>query len=1283
MTHITLKTKQLSLILTLFSGLLTHQAQAVTINSNSVPINPVITTGSEDVYTEEQPNIWFVLDDSGSMGSGIRYNPNVTYVLPKKINGGDMPIPYNYERLWYPNAFFNDANGTYFQSSGTNGWRKSSCRHVSNKRNCAIWQNYYSDRMRVLKSALSLNFFNNEKIDRLRVGYLSLHNNTNEDYRGSPLSENRLPVLPLYGNQAEVNKKKFNKWLYRLYSSGGTPLRGRMASLFSDIITQSKSSNTGYDEELNPFLKIPGEDYDSTDNPLQVCRRNYAVILTDGSWNGSTNTQVNNALSSPSYIKSSKTESNDTLPDGIKYTPRSPYTKIAKTTRTLADIAFAGWKTDMDNQSSNNDMAEKSPPGVIQTLHGSTYWHPYNDPASWQHINTFTIGFGLSGSASVNPPQNGTGGINPTYIADAFKWNISVGSTSISGGNNTVKDLANAAVAGRGRFYNAQTADDLKTAFDDIVVNATTGGSKPGVKGSAGAVGISQNTGNAHYGTQYDINSFTGELTRTELYNGVRSTAAIAACFDPIPSSPKYGQLCTKSTASTNAATKLTAKATNSRKIITMRRMKGSDKLNNDQYDYGTLSVNQLKYEQISFLRSLFNKPMRKRLRDNLPTEITDNFPDSVTRLDALVSYTKGDGTNENTGIFRKREFAKPTGNVRNILGAIMRSSPVFTGVPLISSSHPGATSNSYRNFIKRYLYKKNSSGLLVSQCTTPCTNPIDKDYVNMIYVGSNDGMLHAFRADTLDEVFAYVPNAIYDNLPNIVTPKAQQILVDGGIDVQTVNIVSGTTPATLTTTWKQILVGALGGGGKGLYSLDVTNPQATNLAKWEYSDFESKMYQKTKNSAANFNGLKSNIGNIIAKPAIVQLSDGTWAAVVGNGYNAESNKAALIIINADTGKPIQELVLDNTYTDSSNPNGLGPLYFAAYPNKSSTVANRIDRAYAGDLQGNLWVFDFSAATKNGGVTLAKQSSTAADKPLFVAKYTNASGGVVRQPITVAPLVKRHPSKYGYLVHFGTGSLFAQDDLSSNIKNSIYAIWDDWLPTANGGLPTPRLGNVVERSHLQEVEYRNLNGETVTTYDGTEKKARLLKDSTATVNPPIKWAFHGNDFTHNKRGWYVDLLVGERAWQAPYDGFGTQNAEGIHYDTTRYQSVSGSNDNCSIKGSGVVTWRMAFNPNDGTQPLPFYGTLDLNGDGSASQNDVIVTRDASGKIIKRQVASGFQEANKVVFSSTPTNLYSDPNVGASNRYCNYKTQFSEDTNGDVNMQQTCRESHSGSWTELK
>ncbi len=1284
--------------------------------AQTVNISPVISADSGVGYSEDQANLWFLLDDSGSMGGRyddageddekylrigyIEYDPDITYVLPNRMDGTPMPLPTS---DWiYMKPFINDADGKNLSDWSTTTVFKyntntfysplysdvPSCSTLepnpTKLDNCYIWRNYYSSRIGLLKSALSLNLFgeaNASKTKDVRIGYKSLHNHSELG-----LAPNILPVLPFYGSDADANKAKFQKWLYSLYAGNGTPLRQLYSKTVSDIITQSKESNTDYNSTKNPFADIPGQPINDS-NEAKVCRRNYIVLFTDGDWNSTSESVVTANLASPSYIKTAGVNDSDTFPDSEHYSPFAPfaYKDINNTEGTpLTDIAFAAWKTDMDDETSTDGLDPEHiykaygwPTPTVQQHTGpsgssSPYWHPYNDPASWQHINTYTIGFGLENPRAlhINPPTTA----DPTGIDLSYEWQLDYDSSSIS---DSIEDLAGAAVAGRGRFYDTQTAEDLNNAFDDILATASGGVTTPTVAGSAGTGGASQKLDNSYYTSRYEGNSWTGELIKYNLYNGDSGMTCT-------PPTTVVGAVCNTAW---NAGEKLTAAGPSSRKIITLKRQKSGSDLT-AMNDPG-LTVSNINYKMVDFTTGNISPAQQTRLESAFPSELTAVTPEA-DRLPALFDYIRGDNANEKgvtggTETFRSRnehtylnndsdDNGEITGDsddvvARDILGAIVRSSPVFVGIPTGYVKHfegaAGTAYTSYLNYLDSFM-TANSSG--------------NKE---VIYVGANDGMLHAFKANTGEELFAYIPSAVYDKLPETVVPEKQLSLVDGNMDVQSVYF---------GTDWYRVIAGSMGGGAKGLYALNITNPDINNIKgssvlNWEYGELESKLYQKDQGIASP----KSNIGNILAKPAIIQLQDNTWVAIVGNGYNSASNKAAVIVINLQTGKPIQELVLDTAgaYSDSSKPNGLGPLYFVSYPGKPQNKSNQYDRAYAGDLQGNLWVFDLEGSDASTGIKVISQSGDTSGTPLFTAK--NSVGK--RQPITAYPLVVKHPLNYGYLVHFGTGALFSPDDLSSEVKNSIYAIWDDWVDSSKGGLPTART-STVQTSELNEVK---LKEETVTVKDDSDNPMDVLvRKLDNSSNTATDWKLS----TGTHRGWRIDLNNGtkpnenERAWQPAYTAYGANNLKAIAYNTVTYKDVDTATE-CETPGNIAVSWSLAFNASDATVRLAKSGVFDINQDNSVTEADRIV-KDPTGDYKLDELITGFTPlipdgGGNGILTNPSTQQLNDctgpgctpPPPTSTRTACRNVTSTGMLSSGTPITSTVERCSHFSSWTELK
>lgn len=301
-----------------------------------------------------------------------------------------------------------------------------------------------------------------------------------------------------------------------------------------------------------------------------------------------------------------------------------------------------------------------------------------------------------------------------------------------------------------------------------------------------------------------------------------------------------------------------------------------------------------------------------------------------------------------------------------------------------------------------------------------------DKDS-GMVYVGANDGMLHAFdgraKADGGGrELFAFIPRSSVSRLKNLaaqsygtsVTPH--QWYVDG--DMNVMHMTSGTTR-------NSYLFALLGRGGKGLFALDVSAPSNFSAANflWEY----------TPEAALTVGTLKSDtdpdLGLMLGRSVAVPMNNGQMGLLVGNGYNSTDGKAVLyvFVINAN-GSIASIRKLD---TGAAGDNGLAAPVTADTNNDGTA-----DVAYAGDLKGNVWKFDLSSADPSGWRVVN-------NAPLFVA--TDAANN--RQPIT-APMTTAVNDRAGdpnlgkRFIFFGTGSYFKVGDGTDEQRQGWYGIID-------------------------------------------------------------------------------------------------------------------------------------------------------------------------------------------------------------------------------------------------
>ena len=498
------------------------------------------------------------------------------------------------------------------------------------------------------------------------------------------------------------------------------------------------------------------------------------------------------------------------------------------------------------------------------------------------------------------------------------------------------------------------------------------------------------------------------------------------------------------------------------------------------------------------------------------------------------LKYLSGVRSQEqvNGGPFRSR----PGG----ILGDIVHSAPVYVGPPNRfyywgSGSPHSAWTASYTQFKKTYAARR----------------PI-------VYVGANDGMLHGFRDDTGQEVLGFVPSAVFGALNQLTSPNyAHRYYVDS---TPTENDVYFTGAAQ----WRSVLVGGLGGGGKEIYALNVTDPStftesnAKNLVLWEFTAAKAPPYGDP------------NLGDTYSRPAIVLLNNGVWAAVLGNGYNSSCTTqtycgdAMLYVINIETGKLIRKI--DTGVGPAQDPTGKDrPDGLATVEPVDADSNYTTDYVYAGDLYGNLWKFDLSSSDPS-------QWKVAYGQPLF--KAVDAGGNP--QPITTRPVVGVNPSGPGFMVYFGTGKYLEKSDAvpDTTTVQSVYGIWDK-----NEGTLTP-----ITRNDLQV--------QTITD-EVTQFGDQLRVVSSNRIN----WT--------QQDGWYLDL-------KSPVSG--AQGEMVVTDPTLRSGKLIFTTliPNKNLCSSGGNSWLFEINALSGGR-LP-YSVFDLNDDNTFNSQDYVkVTNPSTGK----------------------------------------------------------------------
>jgi Tfp pilus tip-associated adhesin PilY1 len=255
------------------------------------------------------------------------------------------------------------------------------------------------------------------------------------------------------------------------------------------------------------------------------------------------------------------------------------------------------------------------------------------------------------------------------------------------------------------------------------------------------------------------------------------------------------------------------------------------------------------------------------------------------------------------------------------------------------------------------------------------------------VAVGSNDGMLHVFDTADGTEVYAYIPSMLLDKLGKLTgypPPWQHRYHVAGEQTVASVELGR--------SNWRTLLVGGGGPGFAGLYALDVTDPAFTH---------DKLLFEKHGGWWGHVYG-QPRIGRVGSPPG-----NAAWYVFSGNGAHPSArHPTALILIDLET---LAE-------TAVALPGVTGGL---SAPVLLSTDDNdTVELAFAGDMNGDLWMFAIDATSPG--------SSSA------VRIYQGNS----QHPIRHAPAIAKHPTAPGYLVYFASRPL-----PGSGTSGTIQAIW--------------------------------------------------------------------------------------------------------------------------------------------------------------------------------------------------------------------------------------------------
>ena len=289
-------------------------------------------------------------------------------------------------------------------------------------------------------------------------------------------------------------------------------------------------------------------------------------------------------------------------------------------------------------------------------------------------------------------------------------------------------------------------------------------------------------------------------------------------------------------------------------------------------------------------------------------------------------------------------------------------------------------------------------------------------DRATMIYVGANDGMLHAFESSDGSEAWAFVPENIRSLLENLTLEACHKYYVDlspTAFDVWDKTWRESEAEDKVWTGWKTVLLGGNRLGGEEYFALDITDPAADSV---------SILWDKVL-----FPGRKSSTIPFVGKVKVLEGKNGEvdkWLAIITSGYDESDTRTGMIgAVNfTDGGKEtiwkdgnanVNELATQaksgtNTYYSLTSPVGV-----------DSDNDGYLDLIYAGDTEGGLWKFYYDY-----------------DDTLWKKVKVFDTGG---RPISGKPTLV-FDDQQNLRIYFGTGKFMLGEDKTDSTQNGYYCI---------------------------------------------------------------------------------------------------------------------------------------------------------------------------------------------------------------------------------------------------
>ena len=599
-----------------------------------------------------------------------------------------------------------------------------------------------------------------------------------------------------------------------------------------------------------------------------------------------------------------------------------------------------------------------------------------------------------------------------------------------------------------------------------------------------------------------------------------------------------------------------------------------------------------------------------------------------------LVQYLRGDRSNEitpqATGLFRDRD---------QVLGDIVDSSPAWVGPPSKMVYSAYETPVTWQDKLYPTATMPENSGQSYQQYTAA-----EARRLNVVYVGANDGFLHAFAAgnfnsngstfdstnNTGEEVLAYMPQVVAADIHNSTNANLDYSNPQYGHNFY-VDASPGVGDLYYNGAWHTWLVSGLGAGGADIFALDVTHP--SQFSESNASSLVIGDWTPATLSCANVSGCGSDLGNTYGTPVIRLLHNGDWGIIFGNGLGSASGDAGIYVM---TVNPTSEAISTYYLSTGQAGKGDGIAYAAPVDMDGDHV---VDYVYAGDSNGNVWRFNLTSNDPT------QWHASAA--PIF----TTPAGQPITSSVTPAFVTNPTTNQTQLMLYFGTGEKTALTNNSATTyqtgTQSFYGVWDWNLSAWNAH-------NLTQFTSLSASAMMNAASTSTDTLGLANLQQQIVSvDSSGNRNitstSPICWAgtLACGATGNSQFGWYINLPGSNAEYnQTTYEQV-VYNPEIVGTAVVFNSTLPGIDSPLACNTGADEGWTYAIDARSGGPLTNFFinngNTHTIAYQSNASGTDSVVTTGGTGSTplqyyLVYQTNTGEHNIQQISVQGTPIGL---------------------------------------------